>query len=396
MNRWRFLPSYHYEDNTDGKIDNPAELQLRDYTIEGNCGENILTYPYPNTTGTRYDVTFSDNGDGSITVSGTATDSAYFMFSSHMPVNKGDTFTLRANSQGKSNMVIGISRYKSASYGSSLIREYSTTEDIYTYTVKDDETKYITVFMKRDKDGKECTGTFKPELLKGKVGNYNTTTGKYEVPIKICGKNMFKCNPYTTPITSGGLTIQYLENEQCFLINGTSAKADYGYAHKFIDVETTPNATYSLSTRYVSGSIDKTNCTTERKYAVIHLGVNDTLGQSTNWMSCDLANTDAATLGRKTSCKYVTMAWFYIHPGIVFDNYKVKIQLEHGTVATAYEPYTEPRTQTISLDSPVGIGESVSMRADNLPAITLNKGSNIITVETDIAPTGVTYQYYTY
>ena len=395
MNRWRFLPSYHYEDNTDGKIDNPAELQLRNYTIAGNCGENILTYPYNNTTNTQYGVTFTDNGDGSITVTGTATSSAYFQFTSYMPVNKGDTFTLRANSQNKANMLIGMWRFKNNSFDS-LIKETSVSEDVYTYTVKDDETKYIAVFMKRDKNGEECTGTFKPELLKGKVGDYSTAAGKYEIPIKICGKNMFKCNPYATPITSGGLTIQYLENEQCFLINGTAAKEDSGYAHKFINIETTPNARYSLSTRYVSGSIDKTNCTTVKKYAVIHLGVNDTPGQSTNWMSCDLANSDAANLNWGNLCKYVTTAWFFINPGIVFDNYKVKIQLERGTVATAYEPYTEPRTQTIFLDNPVGVGESISMRADNLPAITLNKGSNIITVETDITPTGVTYQYYTY
>ena len=32
-------------------------------------------------------------------------------------------------------------------------------------------------------------------------------------------------------------------------------------------------------------------------------------------------------------CNYITAVWFYINPGIVFDNYKVKIQLEEGSAA---------------------------------------------------------------
>ena len=38
MNRFRFLPSYHFADSTDGIIQNPAELTLRDYTITGSAG----------------------------------------------------------------------------------------------------------------------------------------------------------------------------------------------------------------------------------------------------------------------------------------------------------------------------------------------------------------------
>ena len=386
MSRWRFLPSYHYEDNTDGKIDNPAELQLRDYTIAGNCGENILTYPYANTTATRYGVTFTDNGDGSITVSGTATDSAYFMFSSHMPVNKGDTFTLRANSQDKSNMRIGITRYKSDSYGSSLIQEYSTTEDIYTYTVKDDETKYITVFMKRDKNGEECTGTFKPELLKGKIGDYSTATGKYEIPIKISGKNMFNVNQeinfrfpsLQTPSVDGN-TI-------------TVSNAAYATGGMWCNIPVKAGA-YTLSVGSTTNNIYINYFTepiNEWNFSTMTVGAHVISPATTPPVALPIeAQADGyivifALFTSASAENTVTTA--------VFKN----IQVERGTVATAYEPYTEPRTQAISFDNPVGIGESISMRADNLPAITLNKGSNIITVETDITPTGVTYQYYTY
>lgn len=42
------------------------------------CGKNLLPYPYYNTTKTTNGITFTDNGDGSVTISGTATGNAYF------------------------------------------------------------------------------------------------------------------------------------------------------------------------------------------------------------------------------------------------------------------------------------------------------------------------------
>ena len=67
MNRFRFLPSYHFADSTDGIIPNPAELTLRDYTITGSeggvgdCAEKRSDIPsgyeqlaYIESTGTQY------------------------------------------------------------------------------------------------------------------------------------------------------------------------------------------------------------------------------------------------------------------------------------------------------------------------------------------------------
>ena len=67
MNRFRFLPSYHFADSTDGIIQNPAALTLRDYTITGSeggvgdCAEKRSDIPsgyeqlaYIESTGTQY------------------------------------------------------------------------------------------------------------------------------------------------------------------------------------------------------------------------------------------------------------------------------------------------------------------------------------------------------
>lgn len=53
---------------------------LKDYKIYGKSqqGKNLLTYPYVHTTKTENGLTYTDNGDGSITIQGTATASSYF------------------------------------------------------------------------------------------------------------------------------------------------------------------------------------------------------------------------------------------------------------------------------------------------------------------------------
>ena len=48
------------------------------------CGKNLIPYPYFNTTKTTNGITFTDNGDGSITVNGTATSTAQFFLSSQL------------------------------------------------------------------------------------------------------------------------------------------------------------------------------------------------------------------------------------------------------------------------------------------------------------------------
>lgn len=57
------------------------------------CGKNLLPYPYTNTTKTENGITFTDNGDGSVSVQGTATSNAAFHFGT-FKLKKGVTYTL--------------------------------------------------------------------------------------------------------------------------------------------------------------------------------------------------------------------------------------------------------------------------------------------------------------
>lgn len=60
---------------SDGIYDSEKDI----YAVMGKMGaKNLLSYPYKETTKTQNGITFTDNGDGTITANGTATADAYF------------------------------------------------------------------------------------------------------------------------------------------------------------------------------------------------------------------------------------------------------------------------------------------------------------------------------
>ena len=127
MDRFRMLPSYHYEDNTDGSLLKSVGKPLRDYKIEGNCfqdgvpspdnpievqccGEktkNLLPFPYVTASTTRNGITVTVSDDGSICIDGTSTAAtSFYLFSDKenlIPGLKiGDTITLSKNPNDES------------------------------------------------------------------------------------------------------------------------------------------------------------------------------------------------------------------------------------------------------------------------------------------------------
>lgn len=82
------------ETGEDGGINNP---NVKVY------GKNLIPYPYINTTKTINGITFTDNGDGSITVNGTATADAYFVLTSLNLYPSGTYFLSGGASGGNSS-----------------------------------------------------------------------------------------------------------------------------------------------------------------------------------------------------------------------------------------------------------------------------------------------------
>lgn len=71
------INSFQLEEGTTATAYTPYVPDLTAVKVS-RCGKNLLPYPYADTTKTTNGITFTDNGDGSVTISGTASNNAYF------------------------------------------------------------------------------------------------------------------------------------------------------------------------------------------------------------------------------------------------------------------------------------------------------------------------------
>lgn len=205
---------------------NTAEIQ----GVGDRVGRNLIPYPYRDKTKTVNGVTFTDNGDGSVTVSGTPTDNATFSICAGVVfVISGTTYTLSTNAQSANNIDFRLLLYKS---DGSLLKQEIITSNVYTLTIPTDIVK-VGLYMSRTNIKIECTGTFKPKLEVGTVATKYIPYGeeeKYEIPIKISGKNMLDIagindkGRYSATI-SNGVKISYDKDTQIITLDGTSTSS---------------------------------------------------------------------------------------------------------------------------------------------------------------------------
>ena len=212
---------------------------------------------------------------------------------------------------------------------------YDKTSSLYGCKVNNNEKTYCYT----NNEVTECNKNKLSKIYGNSIQN-GTPTPTSPVEIQSVGektKNLLNASLWKTSVTNNGITVEYLEDEDCFLLNGTATTA-IDFAAKYINIPNVPGTSYVLSAKYVSGSIDRTNGS-GNKYAVAYLGNADTINTTNNWHSIHLQNQDVTGSVKVNNKNYITRFWFYVSLGVKFDNYKVKIQLEEGNVATSYEPY---------------------------------------------------------
>jgi hypothetical protein len=128
---------------------------------------------------------------------------------------------------------------------------------------------------------------------------------------------------FNEPKTINGVTIQYLADEDCFLLNGT-ATATVNYTYTGFLVSNAINQPFTISAFYVSGNITIPT----GAYAVAYIGKQDdsSATQQINFMDAKLRqnNTNKTKICDK---EYVKDFWFWINTGVVLENYKVKISV---------------------------------------------------------------------
>lgn len=179
--------------------------------------KNLIPYPYYDTTKTENGVTFTDNGDGTITLNGTATGNSRFDFlrnsNAYFP---NGTYTLSGISGGSVTkyyiqMFSGSNYYDSLSSGSMTV-------------VTDGNLTMITLYVKTGATFNNLV--IKPQL---EVGTASTEYTPYveenaQVAVKSFGKNLIPYPYESTTVTKGGLT--FTDNgDGSVTINGTSTEA---------------------------------------------------------------------------------------------------------------------------------------------------------------------------
>ena len=387
--RFNILPTYHFEENTNGQIRGAAERVLRDCTIYGNCGRNLISYPYLMTTKTENGITFTDNGDGTVIAGGTATADATFRMS-YFTVKKGVTYYLSGCPKGgsRSTFYFWLRGYD-VDIGNGL--KIAPTRDFtnnFEIVIKQGAVVNNLIFKPQFEIGETATN-YEPYK---EVGDSDAESGKYILPVTVSGKNLISY-PYSMATTTrNGIT--FTDNGDGTVTANGTATAAASFVCKYYNAKTP--IVPDKKVYYLSGCPDggrtsasvwnyRINAMTYKEDS--YVGGYSDFGDG---KTVDLRNVDFDTL----------QVQIIINNGASVDNLVFKPQLEFGEAATDFEPYTAPKITNLLLDAPLGPGESISCREKGLllpelatidPRIT-----NYITFGSEVNPSSAKFDYYKY
>ena len=252
------------------KIISKFKKKAVSYTIHGKTeiGKNLIPYPYMYTTRTVNGVTYTDNGDGSVTVSGTATGYSDFFFKI-MSIAPNTTFTFSKNqSDDAANMAFVL---RQLDENRALVGTEITlipTVATHTFTTAENA-RYIQIACKRY-GNVECKGTYKPMLELGDtateyekytvygVGDKANTDYEpygYKIPLVNRGKNLIPYPYANTTKTVNGVT--FTDNgDGSITVNGTAtASTWFNLSSKAQNKIYIPKGIYTMS----GGSSEETS-----------------------------------------------------------------------------------------------------------------------------------------
>ena len=305
----------HLADSDNGKI--------QDMIIYGRSsqftttGKNLLKYPYIETTKTSSGIMFTDNKDGSINVSGTATDTAYYNLYSNMDGKRltlaSGTYKLVAKGRSKCNVFINNGVTSAQNEGTFTITDGNNEVWCFIQVLKGlavDETIYPMIQLASITDesyepytgGKPSPNPDYPQEIKSVVNPV----------VKVCGKNLW--NPIVGGYISGidgSITVNekpYIAATDFIKINGkdiTVIARNFSPAIK--DAFTYRIGVYDAEKKWIK-----------------NIGLSDGNKYSINTFNI-------------TDAEYIRVS----APSGIYDT----IQIEKGSEATSYEPYHEQSVQ---------------------------------------------------
>lgn len=273
--------------------------------------KNLIPYPYAETTKIVDDtLTFTDNGDGTITANGTATNLTDFILAYNYPIRKG--MLISGAPEGQSDSTFEIQAYLDAdNFISSVIGLASNTD-------------YVAPNIRiRIRGGATLNNVvFKPQLELGSTATAYTPYVSDLTAVKVTrqGKNLF------SGLTKGiGIDLTTIDE----IVNSNYSATDYipvdfnANTYYYISglPSTISNCIFAYNTNKEFLGRTGGNPLAERKLS------NNSFANGTPQGTGDIAYL------RVTCFKISTSA------GTIDDIDDAKIQLEIGSTATDYEPY---------------------------------------------------------
>ena len=355
----------HLYDSDDGKI--------QDMMICGNSnqnqteGKNLLKYPYIETTKTYLGITFTDNKDGSINVSGTGTKTAYYNLYSNIDGKRltlaSGTYKLVVKGRSKCDVIVnnGVDSVKNE--GTFTITDGHN--EIYCYIkvqegLAVDETIYpmIQLASITDESYEPYTGG-----IPSPSPDYPQEIKRVVNPImKVCGKNLwdnFKTLSLGNVEQKNGTYIATADTMQVDITSSSIGarplllKANNAY-------------TFSLKTT-VSISSPKFVC------------LRYTNGESNNII---FTNKNFVNFVPERDVEKIG---FILYESVAGDK-AYDVQLEMGSEATSYEPYTEQSVQLpYTLNAiPVASGGNVTIDGQQYVADRVVEKDGVFGIERNI------------
>lgn len=280
-------------------------------------GSNIITYPYENTTQYINGVTFTVGKDGGITISGNPTDTTKFDVKNSITLEQNKQYTLsgfKERPEGSAGAVFHLDPIDGMSQNITIDSQYQTQ----TFTA--DSSSYYCYIIVPATGGLVDNIVFYPQLEEGTVAtDFSLNTGDKEVlKVSYGSRNLI---PYPYAIQSGtiinGITWTY-SSDGALIANGTATEDS-----NFIIVNTTNAIPVAGQKVTLSGCPDNGGV---NKYGIYYYDIFTSqydYGEGVSFIP-----------------KGVVTITARVYKGETATNLVFKPQLEFGTKATEYVPYS--------------------------------------------------------
>lgn len=237
------------------------------------------------------------------------------------------------------------------------------------------------------------------------VGDLNSTTGKYEIPVSVRGKNLFSIVRDINYINSANVS----KGTDYFIGIRSSSVTDaspgsYNWSSGQVGFQNVVYGTATAANRFVKDLKPNTTYTFSCDVEVLEFAegvtrINPRHTITVSGQSFDVYAGGVTEVNVKKHIKNTFTTgdeigtvsfWLYLQScKLKFSN----PQIEEGSAETDFESYTEPINYTIFLDEPLGAGETVTRETGG--DITIQDVyTNIIKVGTAVAPGKIEVEYY--